>query len=123
VRRDQDAAVAEHGVAREAGAVGDHREVVRRVPGRVHGLERPEADILGERHVRIAPSRRERRRMDFEQRLDRFGVIGVIVRQHDAAEAAARLDRRHQPLQVGVEQRARVDDPCRAAPDYPRIGA
>ncbi len=123
MRRDQHAAVSEHGVAGEARALGDQRVVVGRVPGRVNGLERPEADALGELHVSASASGRKRRRMYFEQRLDRRRVIGVIVRQHDAAEAAARLDRRDQPAQVLVLQRARVDDPRRAATDDPRVRA
>ena len=120
---DEHAARAEHRVAGEARAGAHEREVVGGVPRRRDSLERPEADALGERHVRLAAARRQRRRMALAQRRDRLGVVVVVVRERDPAESAALLDRVEHAAQMGVEQRPGVDHPCRVPADHPGVRA
>ena len=95
VGADEDAAVAEHGVAGEARPVGDQREVVGRVAGSGDRLEGAEANAFGERHVDLAAPGRDRRRVALRAAPPtRLGVVGVVVGERDAAEPAARVDRR-----------------------------
>ncbi len=60
--------------------------------------------------------------MQAEQLLDRFVVVVVAVGQGDASQAPAVVYRLKDAHEVLIEQRARVDYPCRTAPDHPRVG-
>ena len=104
---DEDAAFAEHRVAGEAHPAGDQREVIGGVAGRGEGHERPEASPLGELHVDLAPPRGQRRGTPLAQSADPLGVVGVVVRERDAAEPAARVDGRHEALDVLLRARDR----------------
>ena len=80
------------------------------MPRRRHGFQRAERAAVGEPHVDLAaraaePSRGEPR----ANRRHRLGVVDVVMRQRDSAEAAAELDLRDHGLDVVVEQRPRVD--------------
>ena len=67
--------------------------MIGRVPGGGHRLERAEAHVFAEQDVDRAAAARERRRVAFEQRLDRFGVVVVIVGERHPAQPAAVVDR------------------------------
>ena len=116
---DEDAPVAEDGVTGEAGAIRDQGEVVGGVSGSGHRLERAEPHALLERDVDIAAAGPQRRGAPFEQCPDGLPMVGMVVRERDAAETG--VDRSHQALEVGLHQRARVDDPGRPAPHHPRV--
>jgi hypothetical protein len=73
------------------------------VTGRGHARQRSEATLA--------------RHLDARERGQRLGVIGVVVGERDAAEAAAGLGLGAECRDVRVEQRARVDDEARIAPD------
>jgi hypothetical protein len=57
------------------------------------------------------------------QSSDGFAVVGVVVSEHDAAEATARVDRREESLYVGAGQGAGVHDIGRIAAHDPRVCA
>ena len=92
IRADEDAALPQHRVAGEAGAVGHQGVVVGCVTRSGHGLERSEAHVLAEQHVDRAAPARQRRRVALEQRTDSFGVVVMIVGQHHPSQPAAGID-------------------------------
>ena len=63
----------------------------------------PERVAVGERRERADRHVAEPR----AQRLDRLGVVGMVVRQRDPARAAALRDRGGDRVEVRVERRAR----------------
>ena len=78
----------------ETHPTGDQREVVGGVSGRGESLKGPEARPFGKRDVGvIITCGRKRRRIVLAQSSNGFGVIGVVVSEHDASEATARIDR------------------------------
>ena len=87
--------------------------------GHVMRGERPEGVAVGERRQPPDGHVAEPR----AQRLDRLGVVGMVVRQRDPARAAALRDRGGQRVEVHVERRAGVEDPGRVAPDDVAVGA
>ena len=74
-------------------------------------LEQAEAGALHEQHVDLTATSRDRGGTAREHGRERFGVVMVVVCEHDAAEAAALGDSREDALQVLLEQRAGVDQP------------
>ena len=122
---DEDAALAQHGVAGEAGAgarsarSGRRRGRAWRPPRRARSARRRSSCTSAS--PRAAASGAGQRSSSV---LDGLAVVGVVVGQRHAAEPAARLDARpSRRSQVLLEQRARVDDPGRVAPDDPGVGA
>ena len=87
--------------------------------GHVQDGEGPERIAVGERREPSDGHVAEPR----AQRLDRLGVVGMVVRQRDPARAAALRDRGRQRVEVRVERRARIDDPRRVAPDDVAVGS
>jgi len=121
---DEHAALAEHRVAGEARALPHEREVVGRVAGHGVDRERAEASAVAEPHVgRVAARADPRAAEPLAQREEPLDVVLVVVRDRDAAGAAASLDRRGHTLDVVGDVRAGVDDPRRVAADDPRVGA
>jgi len=121
---DEHAALPEDGVAREAGAVADEREVVRRMAG--HGVrdERAEALALGQPHVRREPPRGDRWAPEpLAQREHALDVVQMIVGDRDPAGAAAGVDLRGHRVEVLREVGAGVDHPGRVAADDPGVRA
>ena len=118
------AALAEHGVAGEAGAVAHERQVVGRVARhRVHG-ERAEAVAVAEPHVgRVAAGADPRAAEALAQREQPLDVVAVIVGDRDPAGPAARLDLGGHGIDVIGDVGPRVDHPGRVAADHPRVGA
>ena len=121
---DEHAALAEHGVAGEAGAVAHEGQVVGRVARhRVHG-ERPEAVAVAEPHVgRVAARADPRPAEPLAQREQPLDVVAVVVRDRDPARAAARLDLGGDGVEVLGDVGPRVDHPGRVAADDPGVGA
>ena len=93
VGRDEHASLAEHGVAGQSHVADHEREVIRRVARGRDRVERADAAPVGQQHVDVAASRRQRRaREPLAHRRHRLGVVGVVVGQRDPAEPAAALD-------------------------------
>ena len=90
---DEHAPFAQNRVPGETHPAGDQREVVGGVSRRRDGLKGPKAAPFGKRDVGAGTTRRKRRRIALAQSSNGFGVIGVIVSEHDASEATARIDR------------------------------
>lgn len=121
---DEDAALAQHGVAGEGDPVGDEGEVFGCVAGRGHGLQRTEAHAVGERDVDAYAARGgQRRGPQLAQGVDGLGVVGVVVRQGDATEAAAGVDGSQDAVEVLLELGTGIDDVGGIAIDYPGIRA
>ena len=90
VRSDEHASLAEHRVAGERDVAADEREVVGRVTGREHGLQWTEPLSLAEHDVDgTAPGGDRDARQARPKARDARAVIGMIVRQRDAAEPSA----------------------------------
>ncbi len=94
------------------------------VARRGEGLERSDPIAVRQADLDVAARPGDRRRSEARaERRDARGVVGVVVGQRDAAQAAAPLDLRRDGVEVGVERRPRVDDPGRIAPGDPGVGA
>ena len=94
IGRDEHASLAEHRVARERRRRRGHeRQVIRRVTGRGHDLERPERIAFAEHDVHLAAGPRQLRAgVASAHGRDGLGVIGVVVGERDAAQAASPLE-------------------------------
>ncbi len=117
---DEHAALAEHGVAREAHATEEQGEVVGGVAGGVERLERAEALAVAQLDVGAT-----RARPPGEPGSARAGAptasawsMWSWVSAMPPRPPRSRTARRESLLVLG-ERRARVDDPRRIAPDYP----
>ena len=123
--RDEDAAGAEHRVARAARAARDEREVVGRVAVHGHGEQRAEALAVSKPRVGVLEGRGGDRHAArrVAQAHGEVGVVGVVVGQRDAADPAAVAGVGEDALQVGVEVGAGVDDPARVPPHEPCVRA
>jgi hypothetical protein len=98
--------------------------MVGRVTGSPNDLEGPEPAPFVEPHIDVASRRCDRRAWEPLPDLGHgFGVVGVVVRERNAAEPAAPLELGCQLAEVRVEHWTRIHKPRRAAPDDPRIGA
>jgi hypothetical protein len=113
---DEHAALAEHGVAGERRRSGHEDQVVVGVAGHGQHVERP-----GGLAVRQAGGRR--RAEPVGQRAGALGVVGVVVREHDAARAPASLHLRRDRVEVLRQGGAGIDHPGGLAPHHPGVRA
>jgi hypothetical protein len=91
---DENATFAEYRIAGEARPLEEQCEVIRGVSGCGESLERPKASPFGELYVDVSTTGSKRGRITFAQGLDGFGVVGVVVGEHNAPETAPRIDHR-----------------------------
>jgi hypothetical protein len=98
--------------------------MVGSVTGSPNDLEGSEPAPFVEQRIYVAPRRCDRRAWEPLPDLGHgVSVVGVVVRERDAAEATAPLELGCQLAEVLVERRTRVHKPRRAAPHDPRIRA
>ena len=127
VGRDEDAALAEDGVAGEAAPrPATKARWSGAWPGVATTVSGPTVSPSPTRAS--APAKRAAATVGTPpaaaQRLDAAGVVGVVVGQRDAADAAAvGRRRRGRASRCAASRRAGVDDPARVAPDEPRVRA
>ena len=122
---DEDRALAEDRVAGEADAAGDVGEVVGRVAGRGDGAQRAELLPVLDAHVGalVARGRDRHPARAPAQLVDGLDVVEVVVGHGDAADPAAVARVGEHALEVGLHERAGIDDVAGVAPDEPRVGA
>ena len=122
IGRDEHASLAEHRVAGQSGRAGDVGEVIGSVAGRRRPPRAGRTCSRREPHV-DGPARRGQRRVRVAgaDRRHRLGVVAVVVRERDAAEAAPAVEFGDQRVYVLVEIRPGIDQPRRVAADDPRV--
>jgi hypothetical protein len=122
---DEDAALGEHRVAREADRARHEREVVGGVPGGRDDAQRPERVAVAQPEVGARPAgggdRRSARALTHRGR--RVGVVGVVVGERDPGRATAADGLLEDVVDVVVERRSGVHDPARITADDPRVRA
>jgi hypothetical protein len=115
--------VAQHGIAGEARAARDEREVVGRVARRRDDRERAERVAVGEAHVGVREARGAHRHAAgaVAQGRRALDVVRVIVGDRDAPDPAPCLCSGEHLVHMHVQQRTRVHDPARIRADEPRV--
>jgi hypothetical protein len=98
--------------------------MVGRVPWQCHHFERPVAvAVPQQRGDRSASSGERSRRETLDHLGHRLGMIGVIVRQQDCAQATALVDLFRDRVEVFRQMRTGIDEERRLASDHPAVAA